>query len=315
MNRERTVVGIDVSKATLDGVVAFGKLSFSYANEESGIAQLVEQLRALSPELVVMEATGGYETAAAMAIAAAGLRLAIVNPRQVRDFAKANGILAKTDRIDARVIAHFGVVIEPQVSVLPEEEMRALNALLVRRAQLIGMRTQETNRLALAPSAMRKEIKVHIAWLDEAIDKLDIERTASLRRSPAWKAKEDLLRSLKGVGPVTASSLMAQLPELGRLNRREIAALAGVAPFNRDSGRFKGQRAIWGGRARLRAVLYMAATSAIRSNAYFRAFYERLTAKGKHHKVAVVACMRKMLTILNTMVKTNTHWNANIRLV
>jgi transposase len=313
MNNESKVVGIDVSKAQLDGAIAPEGKSFSDPNNDAGIAALVERLKQLKPDLVVMEATGGYETAAAMAVSAAGIRLAVVNPRQVRDFAKATGALAKTDAIDARVIAQFGLVIDPHVTSLADEETRNLQAMLVRRSQLIAMRTQEKNRLAIAVGAMRKPIKEHIAWLDRHIKGLDIDLTNKLRSSPAWKAKDDLLRSFKGIGPVNARTMLADLPELGRLNRKQIAALVGVAPFNCDSGAFKGQRHIWGGRARVRTALFMGATTAIRFNPVIRTFYKGLIARGKPHKVALVACMRKMLITLNAMAKTQQPWRLDFR--
>jgi transposase len=250
---------------------------------------------------------------AATAIAGAGLRLAVVNPRQVRDFARATGRLAKTDRIDAELIGAFAQAVEPQITVLPDEDTRALEALLIRRAQLIAMRTQESNRLGLSTGVMRKQIKTHIAWLDRAIGALDIDLTAKLRNSPAWRTRDDLLQSMKGVGPITSGTLMSALPELGHLDRRAIAALVGVAPFNRDSGTLRGRRTIWGGRARVRSVLYMAATSAVRSNPVIRACYQRLIQRGKPHKVAMVACMRKMLTILNAMARTNTLWTPDFQ--
>lgn len=306
MSAQGTVVGIDVSKDWLD--VALGGESLRVPNETEGVASLIERLRKLEVALVVMEATGGYETQAASAIAGAGLRLAVVNPRQVRDFAKATGRLAKSDRIDAHVIAAFGQAIEPQIVRLPDEQARELQALVLRRSQLVGMRVQESNRLALMQGAMRKQIKSHISWLDRAIDELNTDLTARLRQSPAWREKDELLRSFKGVGPITSGTLMTSLPELGALDRRSIAALVGVAPFNRDSGAFRGRRAIWGGRAHVRHILFMAAISAIRSNPVIKAFYERLIARGKPHKVAVIACMRKMLTILNAMARSNTPW-------
>lgn len=310
MNMQRVVAGIDVSKDWLD--VALGSESLRVANEAAGVGGLIERLQAVSVELVVMEATGGYETQAASAIAGAGLRLAVVNPRQVRDFARATGRLAKNDRIDAHVIAAFGQAIEPEIVRLPDEQTRELQALVLRRSQLVGMRVQESNRLALMQGAMRKQIKSHIAWLDRAIDEINTDLTARLRQSPAWREKDELLRSLKGIGPITSGTLMTSLPELGELDRRSIAALVGVAPFNRDSGAFRGRRAIWGGRAHVRHMLYMAATSAIRSNPVIKPFYERLIARGKPHKVAMVACMRKMLTILNAMVRSNTPWTPSL---
>jgi len=306
MNAQGMVVGIDVSKDWLD--VALGSDSLRIANEVAGISELIDRLRNIGAQLVVMEATGGYETQAASAIAGAGLRLAVVNPRQVRDFAKAMGCLVKNDRIDAHVIAVFGEAVDPQITRLPDEDALELQGLLARRSQLVAMRVQESNRLALMKGAMRKQIKSHIAWLDKAIDEVSTDLTARLRTSAAWREKDELLRSLKGVGPVTSGTLMASLPELGVLDRRSIAALVGLAPFNRDSGTFRGRRAIWGGRAQVRHILYMAATSAVRSNPVIKTFYERMIARGKPHKVAMVACMRKMLTILNAMTRNNTHW-------
>jgi transposase len=310
MEQQGVVVGIDVSKAQLD--TAFGAEGeiVGFSNDASGISQLLERLKAERPSLVVMEASGGYETAAATAIAAAGWRLAVVNPRQVRDFARATGRLAKTDEIDAAILAAFGKAIEPEVTRLPDKEAQAL---LLRRQQLVAMRAQEHQRLEHAQSLMRKNIKKHIDWLDQEIGKLDVDLTAGLRKSPVWRAKDELLRSLKGIGRITSGTLLVALPELGRLDRRTIAALVGLAPFNRDSGKMRGRRSIYGGRARIRTLLYMAATSAIRSNPVIRAFYERLKSRGKPHKVAVVACMRKMLTILNAMVRESTPWTPEIK--
>lgn len=306
MNAQALVVGIDVSKNWLD--VAMGGESLRVANDAEGLTELLKRLRDAGAHLVVMEATGGYETQAASVIAAAGLRLAVVNPRQVRDFAKATGRLAKTDRIDAQVIAAFGQVVDAQIVRVPDEQSLELQGLMARRSQLVGMRVQESNRLTLMQGGMRKQIKAHIAWLDKAIDEVNTDLTARLRTSTAWREKDELYRSMKGVGPVTSGTLMASLPELGSLDRRAIAALVGVAPFNRDSGVFRGRRTIWGGRAQVRHIVYMAATTATRSNPVIKAFYQRLIARGKPHKVAMVACMRKMLTILNAMARTNTPW-------
>jgi transposase len=307
-NKEQVVVGVDVSKAMLDVAVLPGGGVLQFANDASGIEELGKTLQSLAADLVVMEATGGYETAAATAFVASGLRVAVVNPRQIRDFAKATGRLAKSDRIDAQVIAAFGRAIEPEIMRLPDEDARELEALLVRRRQLVAMRVQETNRMGLMQGAMRKRIKAHIDWLEKEIDKLDIDLTAGLRRSPAWRAKDELLRSFKGVGPITSGTLIVALPELGQLDRRAIAALVGLAPFNCDSGIKRGRRSIYGGRSQVRTLLYMAATTAIRYNPVIRAFYERLKSRGKPHKVAMVACMRKMLTILNAMVRQSTPW-------
>ena len=310
MTERKVVVGIDVSKAVLDCSV--GAQSFQVANDASGIEELIERLQAFKPELIVLEASGGYETAAATGLAGARFRVAVVNPRQVRDFAKATGQLAKTDRLDARVLVQFGAAIDPQIRPLPDADVIALQGLLARRSQLVAMRTQEVNRAAQASSTLRPQIKNHIHWLNEAIRACDVDLTAKLRTSPAWKAKEDLLRSMPGIGVINSRMLMASLPELGQLNRQKISALVGVAPFNRDSGKFKGQRRIWGGRAQIRQTLYMAALTAKRCNPVIRELYERLMARGKPHKVAVVACMRKMLTILNAMVKNNVYWHSKL---
>lgn len=310
---EKKVAGIDVSKSTLDVALLPDGESLQVGNDAVGIDDLVKRIKAASLDLVVMEATGGYETAVATALAAAGLRVAVVNARQVRDFAKATGRLAKTDRLDAQVIAAFGITVEPHILALPDEKSRELAALLVRRTQLVTMRVQEGNRLALSQGATRKQIKLHIVWLDKAIEKLDIDMTAGLRSSPAWRAKDELYRSLKGIGPITSSTLLFALPELGRLDRRAIAALVGLAPFNCDSGKMRGRRSIYGGRGRIRTLLYMAATTAIRSNPVIQIFYERLKTRGKPHKVAMVACMRKMLTILNAMARDGTPWTPEFK--
>lgn len=312
MKNNEQVVGIDVSKAVLDVAALPSGEALQLPNDANGIEELSKKLKSAAVDLVVMEATGGYETAIASALVGAGLRVAVVNPRQVRDFAKASGRLAKNDRIDAQVIAAFGQAIEPEIVRLPDEDARKLEELLVRRRQLVAMRVQEVNRLALMQGPMRTRIKAHVEWLEKEIEKLDVDLTAGLRSSPAWRAKDELLRSLKGVGPITSSTLLVALPELGQLNRRAIAALVGVAPFNRDSGVMRGRRSIYGGRSHVRTLLYMAATTAIRSNPVIRAFYERLKSRGKPHKVAMVACMRKMLTILNAMVRQSTPWTPEI---
>jgi transposase len=307
-NKEHVLAGVDVSKATLDVALLPSGEVLQCSNDANGIEALGKKLQSAAVDLVVMEATGGYETAVATALVGSGLRVAVVNPRQIRDFAKATGRLAKNDRIDAQVIAAFGQAIEPEIVRLPDEDARELEALLVRRRQLVAMRVQEINRLGLMQGAMRKRIKAHIDWLEKEIDNFDVDLTAKLRSSPAWRAKDDLLRSFKGVGPVTSNTLIAALPELGQLDRRAITALVGLAPFNRDSGVMRGRRSIYGGRSQVRTVLYMATTTAIRSNPVIRAFYERLKSRGKPHKVAMVACMRKMLTILNAMVRQSTPW-------
>lgn len=313
MNNKNAVVGVDVSKAMLDVAVSPSGEVLQFANDANGIEELGNKLKSQAADLVVMEATGGYETAVASGLVAAGLRVAVVNPRQIRDFARASGRLAKNDRIDAQVIAAFGQAIEPEIVRLPDEEARKLEELLVRRRQLVAMRVQEVNRLALMQGAMRKNIKAHIEWLEKQIDRLDIDLTAGLRSSPAWRAKDELLRSFKGVGPGTSRTLVIGLPELGQLDRRAIAALVGLAPFNFDSGIMRGRRSIYGGRSHVRSMLYMAATTAIRCNPVIREFYERLKSRGKPHKVAMVACMRKMLTILNAMARQSTPWTPEMK--
>jgi len=306
-------VGIDVSKATLDVCIEPSGSVMQVAYDETGVEQLVAHLKEINPTLVVVEATGGLEVRIASALAGKGLAVAVVNPRQGRDFAKATGQLAKTDRVDAAVLAAFAKAIRPQVRPLKDEESRALDDMVNRRRQLIGMRVQESLRLATAASKpLQKSLKKHIAWLDKQIDQADRDLTSRLRESDVWRAKDDLLNSIPGVGPVTRVTMLAKCPELGTLNRRQIAALAGVAPLANDSGKHRGKRSIWGGRAEIRAVLYMAAISAMRCNDAIKAFAERLKKAGKPPKVVIVACMRKLLTIMNSMLKNNTPWTPKI---
>jgi len=311
-NMEQQFVGIDVSKAWLDTEAIPQSQSMRYGNDAAGIVALVEAMQAATPALIVVEATGGYETAVASALSAAGLPVVVVNPKQVRDFAKAMGILAKNDRIDARVLALFGQRIRPQLRPLPGVEQRELAELLDRRSQLVVMRAQERARLATALPVAKASLVEHIHWLDERLRQLDIELTARLRTSAAWKVKVDLLKGVPGIGKVTIFTLLARLPELGQLNRGTIAALAGVAPFDDDSGKRRGQRFIRGGRAEVRNVLYMAALTASQHNAVIKAFFARLTAAGKPFKVAITACMRKLLTILNAMLKNNESWHCPV---
>lgn len=303
-------VGIDVSKDQLDiHVHPIGKV-LSFGNDEAGCQALVEAIKAYPSALIVMEATGGLERLSACALSAAQMSVAVVNPRQVRDFAKAIGRLAKTDNLDAQVLALFAERIRPTVRPLKEEALQSLTDLLARRRQLIEMQTAEKNRLgSSADKAVRKDIEVHLEWLAQRIKELDNDLGNRLKDSPVWQAKIDLLKTFKGVGNTVAFTLLAQLPELGTLNRKEIAALAGLAPFNRDSGRQQGKRCIWGGRSAIRSVLYMGALSGIRYNPVLRQMYERLKRAGKVHKVAITACMRKMLTILNAMLRDNQLWD------
>lgn len=306
-------VGIDVAKGRLDVVVRPSGERWTVEQTPEAIAGLVQRLTALAPRLIVLEATGGLEAAAVAAIAIAGLAIAVVNPRQVRDFAKATGKLAKTDAIDAAVLAHFAEAVRPTPRALPDSETKSLEALLARRRQLVEMRVAEQNRLAASRSeVVRKNLQAHIGWLTQQIKDLDRELKQQLRSSPVWREKEDLLRSVPGVGPVLSYTLVAELPELGTLTHKQLAALVGVAPLNRDSGTFKGRRGIWGGRAKIRTALYMATLTAIRCNPILKAFYERLIAAGKLSKVALVACMHKLLTILNAMVKHRTHWRLKV---
>jgi transposase len=300
-------VGVDISKAQLDIAIRPGG-RFAVAHDNAGVAQLLKQLRAVTPTLVVLEASGGMELPLTSALALAGWPVVVVNPRQVRDFAKATGQLAKTDAIDAEVLAQFAEAIRPEPRPLPDEQTQALAALVGRRHQLIEMLTAEKNRLASARHAIRKNLRAHIAWLERALHRADTDLAEAIRQSPIWREKDDLLRSVPGIGPVATSTLLATLPELGTLTQKQIAALVGVAPLNRDSGTLRGRRTCWGGRAQVRAVLYMAALAATRFNPVMRAFYRRLCTAGKAKKVALVACMRKLLIILNAMMKHRTPW-------
>jgi len=305
-------VWIDVAKAMLDVAIGSDGEVVRVENDEAGIGRLIERIGSIAPTLVVMEATGGYEGLVAGALAGKGIAVAVVNPRQVRDFAKATGVLAKTDRIDARVLARFAEAVRPEPRPLPTKEAKELEEFLGRRRQIVDMLTMEKNRLSIAATErMKKDLKKHIAWLEEALRRADDDIDTAVRNSPAWREQEDLLRSVPGIGPVSARTMLAELPELGTLNRKKIAALVGVAPLNRDSGTSQGSRVCWGGRASVRQVLYMAAISAARSNPVIRRTYVALRARGKKHKVAVVACMRKLLTILTAMVRDQRRWSAS----
>ena len=302
-------VGIDVSKAQLDVAIRPSGEEESFANDKVGIKALVKRLAKIEPTLIVLEATGGYERQVTRALVSADLPVVVVNPRQVRDFAKATGQLAKTDSIDAAVLAHFAEVIRPELRPLPDVVTLELRALTARRRQILEMIAAENNRLAMTSKAVRKHIDAHVHWLEQGLERVEKDLDRSIKQSPIWKENDELLRSAKGIGPVTSHTLLAELPELGTLNRKQISALVGVAPFNRDSGSLKGRRSIWGGRAPVRCALYMATLVATRRNPVIRDFYKRLTAKGKLFKVALVACMRKLLTILNSMIKHKTRWS------
>jgi transposase len=309
MDASELFVGIDVSKARLDGASRPGGETWTAPNDPAGIASVVKRLAERGPTLIVVEATGGYELPVVGALAAAGLAVAVINPRQGRDFARATGQLAKTDRLDAGVLAHFAQALRPEPRPVPDAAQQALAATLARRSQVIEMLTAERNRHGTANPAVRERIATHIAWLEAELDVLDRELRDQIHASPVWREAEDLLRSVPGVGPVVATTLLADLPELGALDRRRIAALVGVAPLARDSGSMRGRRSVWGGRARIRAVLYMATVTASRVNPPIRALYLRLCAAGKRKKVALVACMRKLLTILNAMARTHQPWD------
>jgi transposase len=309
METEKAYVGIDVSKETLDMAVHASEQRWRFANTDNGITEALACLEELSPALVVLEATGGMEYPLAAALAVANIPVAVVNPRHVRDFARATGRLAKTDSIDAKVLAHFASAVHPTPRPLPDTQGQELKAILTRRRQLIEMLTAERNRLYSAHSkAVKAHIRAHIAWLEKEMIQINDDLGHSIRETPVWQEKDDLLKSVPGVGPVLSTTLLADLPELGALNRRRIAALVGVAPFNYDSGHLRGKRAIWGGRAVVRSALYMSTLVATRYNPVIRGFYQHLLAAGKPKKVALTACMRKLLTILNAMLKHQTPW-------
>jgi transposase len=302
-------VGIDVSKRRLEIHLRPSGEGFTVDHDDGNVAALVERLAALAPALVVLEATGGMEVRLAAALAAAGLPVAVVNPRQVRAFARATGRLAKTDRLDAAAIAHFAEAVRPAVRPLADEATRHLQALVARRRQLLEMLVAERNRRQAADPALHGRIDAHLRWLEEALAEIEGAIDGTVRGSPIWRAKEELLLSVPGVGPVSARTLLAELPELGSLTRRQVAALVGVAPFSRDSGKMRGRRTVWGGRATLRACLYMAAVAAARgSNPAIAGFYRRLRLAGKPAKLALTACMRKLVVTLNAMLRSNIAW-------
>jgi len=309
MSVTETFIGIDVSKRRLEVAVHESNYRFRCANQESEYGRLIAELLALQPKLIVLEATGGLEIPVTAALHAASLPVVVVNPRQVRNFAKALGQLAKTDRLDAGVLAHFAAAIKPSLRPVKSSADLELDALLARRCQLVEMLTAEKNRRAAATTAtVRQEVEVHIEWLQQRLSSIDSQLKVQIQTSAVWRVKDDLLQSAPGIGPVVSLSLLAELPELGTLNRQQVAKLAGVAPLNCDSGEHRGTRHIYGGRARVRSALYMAALTATRCNPVIKEFYQRLLAKNKPFKVAITACMRKLLTILNLMLKTQTPW-------
>ena len=301
-------VGIDVCKAWLDVAVHEQEETFRAGNEDVGIANLVQRMKELKPALIVLEPTGGFEMLVVAELTHAGLPAVVVNAKRVRDFARASGRLAKTDKLDAKVLAHFAAAIQPPLRSLRSEEEEQLTALLTRRKQVLDMLTVEKNRLVTVRAKMRTDIETHIQWLSNSLKELNQEIGSFVESSPVWKEKDAVLQSVPGVGPVTSATMLGMLPELGKLNRQQIAALVGVAPVNKDSGRKQGKRRVYGGRADVRSVLYMAALAAKKFNPVIRKFYERLIKQGKEKKVALTACMRKLLVILNVMMRTNEPW-------
>jgi transposase len=307
-----TFIGVDIAKTSFEFVAHGDDRHFSLSNDEAGIQQAIRQIKQFSPELIVLEATGGFELPLVAALSMANLPVVVINPRQVRNFAKATGHLAKTDAIDAVVLAHYAAVVKPAVRAIPDAEMTLLKEIVSRRQQLVGILVAERNRLGTAHNHVVKEgIQSHIDWLKKELDDTDDELRRQIEGSPVWQAKDDLLQTVPGIGPITSATLLANLPELGTLNRHQIASLAGVAPFNRDSGIMRGKRSVWGGRARVKTAIYMATIVAVRWNAKIKEFYQRLCSSGKAKKVALVACMRKFLIILNTMLKNNTPWRCS----
>jgi transposase len=301
-------VGIDVAKEHLDIAVRPNGKSWTIQNNEQSTMELAQQLKELQPEVVVMEATGGLEVSVASVLAIAGLPVTVINPRQVRNFAKSTGKLAKTDTLDAQVLAHFAEAIRPEPRFLSDEQARQLQALVGRRRQVTEMLVAEKNRAHMSHQTVQKRLKEHIAWLEKELEDLDKDLRQSIQESPVWREKDQLLQSVPGIGPITSSVLLASLPELGSLDRKKIAALVGVAPFNRDSGNMRGKRSVWGGRAHVRSMLYMATLTATRHNPVIKDFYTRLIQAGKAAKVAITACMRKLLTILNAIIRHTQPW-------
>jgi transposase len=309
---EKTYVGIDVSKARLDVALVPSGESFSVSNDDEGIEKLVTRIRELDAALVLLEATGGLERRALARLVTAGLPAMAVNPRNVRDFGRSLGKLAKTDRLDAVILARFAEAVRPEWRPMADEQTHQLQEHLTRRRQLVEMITAEKNRLlSVEHRGIRKQIKASIEWLEKQLNINEYDLDQAIKETPVWREKADLLKSVPGVGRVTTTTMLALLPELGSLTRRQIAALVGVAPFNRDSGTLRGRRTVWGGRAAVRSVLYMAALVGVRFNPALKAMYRRLIAAGKRKKVALVACMRKLLTILNAIMRTRSPWHSS----
>lgn len=307
---EKVYAGIDVSKDRLDVAVAPNGKTWHFSNDEAGISQLLTTLKQLAPELIVLEPTGGYEVPLVVALASESLNVAVVNARQIREFARVVGKLAKTDKIDAAIMASFAETIKPKARPLGDEESRRIKAKVSRRRQLVDMITAETSRLdKMHHEEVKLDILAHIQWLREQSNKIDDDLKKAIKNSPIWREKDELLQSVPGIGKVISATLLAELPELGTLNRKQIAALAGVAPYNCDSGAMRGKRMIWGGRAPVRSALYIAALVGTRYNPVIRAFYQRLLATGKAKKLALVACMRRLLTILNAILKNRQAWH------
>ena len=312
MDAGQIFAGIDVSKRSLDLASTSSKEKLNLTYDDSGIKKAIRTLKGLAPSLIVLEATGKLEAKLVASLQIAKLPVVVVNPRQVRDFAKAKGILAKTDAIDASVLARFAEVIRPEIRPLPDEKTRELNGYLTRRHQIVEMIVAEQNRRLTAEAKLKPGIDAHIKFLRQTLSDIDSELDTRVKESPSWRESDNLLQSVPGVGPILSLTILAELPELGTLNRRKIAALAGVAPFCRDSGTLRGKRTVWGGRATLRKALYMAALVGSRFNPVIRAHYLHLLEAGKCRKVALVACMRKLLTILNSMIRTRSAWNPNL---
>jgi transposase len=308
MSHDLVFVGLDIAKANIEIMVRPSGETWTASNDDVGVAALLTRLRGLSPTLIVCETTGGYERAIVSALAAAAQPIVVANPRQVRDFARATGQLAKTDRLDAQILALFAERVRPIARPIPTATAQLLDALLTRRRQILEMLTAEKNRLGFAPRPLHRGIQQHIRWLERQLDDVTTELATLIEQSPVWRARDNLLQSVPGVGLIVSSTLVGELPELGTLSRRQIAALVGVAPLARDSGQWRGKRCVWGGRASVRHVLFLAAMCGRRWNPVLRPFYERLRAAGKPKKVALIACVRKLLTILNAMMRDGKPW-------